>query len=121
MMHGMVGAVPTVALFVQLPVIYPSGQWSWQAMDHLKAAGEEFVYTAAELERVLFVAGLALAATFMRTASHPRFRLLARALGTDKALATWAWEYDAMRGAYVPEPAPMIMWPGKHYIGRTAV
>ncbi|MFF7408673.1 hypothetical protein [Streptomyces lydicus] len=102
--------VPTISLFLAVPVAIAEGGWKWGELP--RYAGElarEYVYTAAECAALVASYGRAMAA-LIRTSEADRFCITARGRvsGLMVRRAEWAWNTYAR--AYVPDGEPIDGW-----------
>lgn len=95
------GPVPTVHLFVRVPVALTTGGWTWGEHSALPGAlAKDFAYDADECAALVHTYGRTLTRIMTRRQIGVRFTICARGPVTGLVLGLREWEWSADLGDY---------------------
>ncbi|MFE1763076.1 hypothetical protein ACFW81_02470 [Streptomyces angustmyceticus] len=95
------GSVPTVHLFVRVPVPMASGGWNWGELPgYTGALAREFAYSALECAALVGAYGRTMTRVLSRRELGDRFTICARGPVTGMVLGLREWEWSADRRDY---------------------
>lgn len=106
---GIMDMSPTIELWVETYADVPNRGWRWSAYGVENPAAREYVYTANDLERVMFSYGYVLS-QMLRYAGPSEFRVRAYTIVGWRTLATYEWAWNAELGRYKPTGEPWVVW-----------
>ncbi|MGY5131303.1 hypothetical protein ACWGJW_02585 [Streptomyces nigrescens] len=100
---------PTVEVVIQVPHEHGNGSWTWVTHPDHSPAGQEPVYDATDLQRVMLGYG-AIVAQLLRVRGPNTFRLLACGLLAGRTVGSYQFTWDARFGGFEPNGEPWIVW-----------